>query len=39
VNLGLPDHLKFSQGNFVFQRDMFGYLHPFSKLSRIVKPG
>jgi len=30
----LPDHLKFFQGHFVFQRDTVGYFHPFSKLSR-----
>jgi len=23
--LGLPDHLKFFQGHFVFQRDTVGY--------------
>ena len=27
ICLGLPDHFKFFQGYFVFQRDMVGYFH------------
>jgi len=27
IRLGLPDHLKFFQERFVFQRDTVGYFH------------
>jgi len=35
----LPDHLKFFQEHFVFQVGTVGYIHPFSKLSRMGKSG
>jgi len=35
MKLGLPDHLKFFQGHFVFQRDTVGYFHERPQEGRI----
>jgi len=34
LSAGLPDHMKFFQGHFVFQRDRVGFFHTFMGVRR-----